>query len=180
VSTGLSLPHCTPNMFGAWPGGFNNNLKPFVLLGWSPFRWSMWLCSNDFFFGEKTVTTPLQLVIYSVIHWFRTWASLQKATSHGLVVAACQQFPASQGIFYTGTWVAVYLVLRLRITGAFIFLFRMCAPQMCRGREDLKLTLSENKTSMDHCTLVKGEVTSWDETHGRWTTTLVLAVALGS
>jgi hypothetical protein len=40
-------------------------------------------------FEKKTVATPLQ-VIYSVIHWLRTWTILQKATSQDLVAVTCQ------------------------------------------------------------------------------------------
>jgi hypothetical protein len=53
-------------------------------------------------FEKKTAATPLH-VIYSVIHWLRTWTILQKATSQDLVAAACQRLAQVAKEFFTRT-----------------------------------------------------------------------------
>jgi hypothetical protein len=51
-------------------------------------------------FEKKTAATPLQ-VIYSVIHWLRTWTILQNATSQDLIAAACQRLAQVAKEFFT-------------------------------------------------------------------------------
>ena len=77
VATGLPRPRNVANIFGTWLGGLSNNFMQVVYLGVAAFCWSVWLCRNDLVFEKKSVATPLQ-VIYSVIHWLRTWAIIQK------------------------------------------------------------------------------------------------------
>jgi hypothetical protein len=102
VSTGLLPPHSVANMFGSWLQRISVDLRPFVLLVATTFCWSMWLCRNDMVFEKKTAATPLH-VIYSVIHWLRTWTILQKATSQDLVAAACQRLAQVAKEFFTRT-----------------------------------------------------------------------------
>ena len=100
AASGLSQPHSVSNMFGSWLCGLSKDLKSLALLGAAATCWSLWLCRNDLVFEKKCTSFPLQ-VIYSIIHWLRTWVVLQKPTSQGLVVAASQHLAQVAKEFFT-------------------------------------------------------------------------------
>ena len=75
-------------MFGRWLDGLRKDLKPSVLLGEAAMCWSLWLYRNAVIFENKQPSF-LQ-VIYSIMHWLRTWSILQKPTSQEVVVVASQ------------------------------------------------------------------------------------------
>jgi len=100
TASDLSQPHSVSNMFGSWLCGLSKELKSLTLLGSAATYWSLWLCRNDMVFERKHTCFPLQ-VIYSIIHWLRTWAVLQKPTSQDLVVAASQQLAQVAKEFFT-------------------------------------------------------------------------------
>src|SRR6266498_2904531 len=76
-------------MFGAWLDGFDKSLTSIALLGAAITVWAIWLHRNDMVFEKKTISSPLQ-VIYTISHWLRAWAVLQKAELQVTVVAASQ------------------------------------------------------------------------------------------
>ena len=76
-------------MFGAWLGSFPKKLKNIALLGAAITVWAIWLHRNDLVFKTKTISSPLQ-VIYTVAHWLRAWAVLQKVELQDMVVVASQ------------------------------------------------------------------------------------------
>jgi hypothetical protein len=90
VATNLYLPHCVPNMFGTWLQGLDKEEKSLVLAGAAATCWAIWRCRNDVVFNRKVVPSPSQ-VIYSVIHWLRTWNILQKPGSRDMVLATCRR-----------------------------------------------------------------------------------------
>ena len=100
AASGLSQPHSVSNMFGSWLCGLSKELKSLTLLGAAATCWSLWLCRNDLVFEKKHTCSLLQ-VIYSIIHWLRTWAVLQKPASQDLVVAASQQLVQVAKEFFT-------------------------------------------------------------------------------
>lgn len=67
AASGLSQPHCMPNIFGNWLWGIEKELKPLVLLGAAATYWSLWLSRNDIVFGKKNNSSALQ-VIFQIIH----------------------------------------------------------------------------------------------------------------
>ena len=96
---GISQPRSVPNMFGTWLTGINHNLKHLVLLGAAATCWSLWLCKNGVIFENKQYSF-LQ-VIFSITHWLRTWAILQKPTTQDSVVAASQCLAQMAKDFFT-------------------------------------------------------------------------------
>jgi hypothetical protein len=103
AATGLPQPRSTSHMFGDWLWGISKELKPLVLLGVATTCWSLWLCRNDVVFERKPNTSPLQ-VIYSVIHWLRSWIILQKPASQEFLVAALQHLTLVAKEFFTQTY----------------------------------------------------------------------------
>jgi hypothetical protein len=87
-------------MFGDWLWGISKELKPLVLLGAATTCWSLWLCKNDVVFERKPNTSSLQ-VIYSVIHWLRSWIIPQKPASQEFLVAALQHLTLVAKEFFT-------------------------------------------------------------------------------
>jgi len=59
----------------SWLNGIPKKLKPLVLVGAAALCWSVWLCRNTVIFDNKQFSF-LQ-VIFSTMHWLRTWAILQ-------------------------------------------------------------------------------------------------------
>lgn len=100
AASGLPPPHCVAHMFGSWLDGIHNNLKSHVLLGAAATCWSLWLYRNNVVFDKKVISSHLQ-VIYSLIHWLRIWAILQKPDSRDMVVAACQHLEKVVKEFFT-------------------------------------------------------------------------------
>jgi hypothetical protein len=100
AASGLPQPHSISHMFGDWLWGISKELKPLVLLGAATTCWSPWLCRNDVVFERKPNTSPLQ-VIYSVIHWLRSWIILQKRASQEFLVAALQHLTLVAKEFFT-------------------------------------------------------------------------------
>jgi len=86
---GLAQPRSVSNMFGSWLVSFKKEFKPLVLLGAAATCWSLWLSRNNLVFEKKQYHSPLQ-VIFSTIHWLRSWAILQKPSFQDLVIAASQ------------------------------------------------------------------------------------------
>jgi hypothetical protein len=66
--------------------GNEKKLELLIILGVAATCLSLWLCRNDIIFMSKHNTFLLR-VIYSIIHFSRTWAILEKLASHDLVVA---------------------------------------------------------------------------------------------
>ena len=77
-------------MFGIWLLGISKEMKQLVLLGAATTCWSLWLCMNDIAFERKSNPSTLQ-VIFSVIHWVRSWIILQKPVLYDLVAVASQK-----------------------------------------------------------------------------------------
>jgi hypothetical protein len=90
VATNLYLPHSVSNMFGTWLWGLDKDKKSLVLAGAAATCWAIWRCRNNIVFNRKVVPSPSQ-VIYSVIHWLRTWTILQKPGSRDMVLATCRR-----------------------------------------------------------------------------------------
>ena len=103
---GIPKSYNMQRMFGSWLNGIPKEYKKLVLLGAAALCWSVWHYRNSVIFYNKQPSF-LQ-VIYSVTHWLRTWAILQPSTSLDVLVPASHFFGAGgQGIFCSGTWVAV-------------------------------------------------------------------------
>jgi hypothetical protein len=103
AASGLSQSCSMSHMFGTRLRGFRKDLKPLFLLGVTATCPSLWLCRNGIIFYNKLNSSPLQ-VIFSIIHWLRTWAVLQKTTSQDLVTATSQRLMHVVKDFFT--WVA--------------------------------------------------------------------------
>ena len=80
---GIPKP-CMSNMFGSWLNRVPKDFKPLVLLGAAALCWSVWLCRNGVVFDNKQFSF-LQ-VIFSTMHWLRTWAILQRPSSREVLV----------------------------------------------------------------------------------------------
>ena len=78
AASGLLQPHSISHMFGNWLQGISKEMKPLVLLGAATTCWSFWLCRNDLVFERKINPSSLH-VIFSVIHWLRSWIILQNS-----------------------------------------------------------------------------------------------------
>jgi hypothetical protein len=76
-------------MFGTWLWGLDKDKKLLVLAGAVATCWAIWRCRNDIVFDQKVVSSPSQ-VIYSAIHWFRTWIVLQMHDARDTVLATCR------------------------------------------------------------------------------------------
>jgi len=87
LAFGILRPSSVSNMFGNWLGGFDKTLRNIALLGAAVTVWSIWLHRNGIVFEKKTSSSPLQ-VIYSISHWLRTWAVLEKEDLQTTVVEA--------------------------------------------------------------------------------------------
>jgi hypothetical protein len=100
AASGLSQPRSMSHMFGTWLPGFRKDLNSLFLLGATATCWSLWLCGNGIIFDNKLNSSPLQ-VIFSIIHWLRTWAILQKASSQYLVIVTSQRLTHVGKDFFT-------------------------------------------------------------------------------
>lgn len=107
--TSKQHPHCVAYMFGSWFAGIYNNLKTHVLLGAYATCQSLWLYRNNVvFFIKISYIFTFAGYIYSLIHWFRTWAILQKPQAYFAGYGGCGMYKfgeGSQGVFYPGIWV---------------------------------------------------------------------------
>ena len=97
---GIPNPSSTTNMFGSWMSGLNKNLRSLSFLGAAATVWSLWLNRNDIVFEKKRSSSPLQ-VIYTTIHWLRTWAALQKEDQRTTLMEATQCLAQSAKAFFT-------------------------------------------------------------------------------
>ena len=86
AACGIPKPHSMPSMIGSWLNEIPKEYKPLVFLGTAVLCWSVWLCRNTLVFDNKKYSF-LQ-VIYSITHWLRSWAILQKHTLQDKFVVA--------------------------------------------------------------------------------------------
>ena len=106
IAWGLSKPRNISNMFESWLNGIPKNYKSLVLVRAPALCWFVWLCRNIVVFENKH-SSFLQL-IYSSIHWLRTWAILQQPTFQNVLVAASRFLEwVVKDFFYPDTWIAV-------------------------------------------------------------------------
>lgn len=89
VASGIRPPHHVSHMFSGWLTGVQKDLQLYVLLGAAATCWSLWLCRNDMIFDSRKVTFSHLQVVFSIIHWLRTWVILQKPGLRDLVIAGC-------------------------------------------------------------------------------------------
>ena len=80
---GIPKPRMS-NMFGSWLNRVPKDFKPLVLVGAAALCWYVWLCRNGVVFDNKQFSF-LQ-VIFSTMHWLRTWAILQRPSSQEVLV----------------------------------------------------------------------------------------------
>ena len=97
---GIPNPSSTTNMFGSWMSGLNKNQRSLSFLGAAATVWSLWLNRNDIVFEKKRSSSPLQ-VIYTTIHWLRTWAALQKEDQRTTLMEATQCLAQVAKAFFT-------------------------------------------------------------------------------
>ena len=83
---GLPKPSSVSNMFGNWLNGIPKDYKPLVLVGAAALCWSVWHCRNVVVFDNKKHS--FLRVIFTTIHWLRTWPILQQPSSQDTLVAA--------------------------------------------------------------------------------------------
>ena len=79
---GISKPRNMANMFGSRLNRVPKDFKP--LVGATTLCWSVWLCRNGAVFDNKQ-SSFLQ-VVFSTMHWLRTWAILQRPSSQEVLV----------------------------------------------------------------------------------------------
>jgi len=80
---------------------YQKKFKPLVLVGTTTFCWFVWLCRNVVVFYNKQFF--FLLVIFLTTHRLRTWAILQRHTSHDILVVASLFFgTGGQGFFLPG------------------------------------------------------------------------------
>ena len=89
LATDISSPTGVENMFGSWLTNFDNHFRALALLGAASTVWSIWQNRNDIVFEKKLCTSPLQ-VIFTIIHWLRIWATLQREDMRHALVEATQ------------------------------------------------------------------------------------------
>ena len=110
---GIPKPYNMQRMFGSWLNGIPKDYKPLVLLGAAVLCWSVWLCRNVVVFDNKKFSF-LQ-VIYSTMHWLRTWAILQKHTLQNKLVAASHFLAQVAKVFFLPGHMGGGLVLGLTV-----------------------------------------------------------------
>jgi len=110
---GIPKPHNMPSMCGSWLNGIPKEYKPLVLLGAAVLCWFVWLYRNAVVFDNKKIFF-LQ-VIYSTMHWLRTWAILQKHTLQNKLVAASHFLAQVAKVFFLPGHMGGGLVLGLTV-----------------------------------------------------------------
>jgi len=123
---GISKPRNMANMFGSRLNRVPKDFKPLVLVGATTLCWSVWLCRNGAVFDNKQ-SSFLQ-VVFSTMHWLRTWAILQRPSSQEVLVEA-SLFLAQVAKIFLPEHMGGGLVLGLTAIKVSVILsgsFRMC------------------------------------------------------
>jgi hypothetical protein len=126
IQVALNLPQSRSisHLFGSWLRWFHKDLKPLILLGAAATCWLLWLCRNDLVFEKKHVYSLLQ-VVYSVIHWLRTYVILQKPYTQALVQKALEQLMQTVTVFFFRTY-GCWSSFRIDVTSVIFLSLRLC------------------------------------------------------
>ena len=123
---GISKPRNMANMFGSRLNRVPKDFKSLVLVGATTLCWSVWLYRNGVVFDNKQ-SSFLQ-VVFSTMHWLRTWAILQRPSSQEVLVEA-SLFLAQVAKIFLPEHMGGGLVLGLTAIKVSVILsvsFRMC------------------------------------------------------
>jgi hypothetical protein len=103
--------------------GISKDLKLLELLGAAAVCWVIWQHRNDIVFERKNVKNSLH-VLHLAIHWFRSWAMLQKPIFQEMVLATCQRLEQLVKEFFLPRLMGgdlVLILITIRVSGLLVF-----------------------------------------------------------
>lgn len=87
IASSLHPSRNVTHMFRSWLRCLDKKMRAFILFGVAALCWALWLYRNDMVFNKRNMSSPMQ-VMYSCIHWLRTWSTLLRLEDRDIVTAA--------------------------------------------------------------------------------------------